>query len=128
MNRTTNPVSPKENGHRSYDQTDCLLCPGEPVTQSGIYEICHEDEPRVNVVLVRDSIFPFCRRCGERVRYKLVMAAPHISEDSDFVEDTSGSDNPPFPLASSTVSPVQLGFAHGFRYSQDDVQARREDT
>ena len=116
----------QENGSGNYDQSDCLMSPGELVIQSGIYEICHQDEPRVKVLLVRNSIFPFCRRCGEQVRYKLLQAAPHISEDPDFLECASESDIRRSTNASPSVSPVQLGFTHGFRYSQDNVQARRE--
>jgi hypothetical protein len=47
-----------------FDQSDCTLAPGELIEHSGIYEICHQDEPRASVILMRNSIFPFCRRCG----------------------------------------------------------------
>jgi hypothetical protein len=77
-----------------YDQTDCTLVPGELVDQSGIYEICHRDEPRASVILMRNTIFPYCRRCGETVRYKILELVPHISEDPDFQEDPPETDNP----------------------------------
>src|SRR5690349_7160333 len=112
------------NGSGIYDQSDCPLCPGELVTQSGIYEICHKDEPRVKVLLVRHSIFPFCKRCSHEVRYKLLQAAPHISVDPDFHESIAESDIPETSNASSSMSPVQLGVSHGFRYSQEHLQAR----
>ena len=95
----------QENGSGNYDQSDCLISPGELVTQSGIYEICHKDEPRVKVLLVRNSIFPFCKRCGEQVRYKLLQAAPHISEDPDFLESASEADIP----RSTNASPQARG-------------------
>ena len=75
-----------------YDQTDCTLVPGELVDQSGIYEICHRDEPRASVILMRNTIFPYCRRCGETVRYKILELVPHISEDPDFQEDPPETD------------------------------------
>lgn len=120
--------SSKKSGNGTYNPSDCPLCPGELVTYSGIYEICHQDEPRAQALLVRHSIFPLCKRCGNEVRYKLVQVAPHISEDPDFVESVSESDVSSFTGASLGMSPVQLGFNHGFRYSQDDLEARHEDS
>jgi hypothetical protein len=112
---------------REYDQTDCPLCPGDSVLQSGIYEICHNDEPRSQVILTVGAVFPLCRKCGEKVRYKLVRAVPHISEDPDFRESCTQSDN---PLKDATVRkqifPQQLGQAYGFRFDQGDMQAWRE--
>jgi hypothetical protein len=108
----------------SFDQSDCTLIPGEAVTQSGIYEICHSDEPRTSLLLLRNSFFPFCRRCGDSVRFKLLQAAPHISEDPDFNEEVSETDNSlwshgnPMPLF-----PTQLGIAHGFRFLQEVAPA-----
>ena len=119
----------KELRHLNYEknQQDCPLLPGTIVERSGIYEICHADEPKVTVLLTRDSIFPYCRRCHDRVRYRLLQAAPHISEDSDFCEDPVEPDNPPpkivFPMG---TLPLQLGVSHGFRFSQEALQARRE--
>ena len=108
----------------TFDQTDCFLTPGELVQQSGIYEICHQDEPRANMILMRNTIFPYCRRCGERVRYKVLELIPHISEDPDFQEDLPGTDNPPHKMMIPTSTfPMQLGRAHGFRFQQEAVQA-----
>lgn len=76
-----------------FDQSDCTLIPGEPVAESGIYEICHSDEPRTPLLLLKNSFFPFCRKCGELVRFKLLQSAPHISEDPDFKEDNPPIDN-----------------------------------
>ena len=107
-----------------FEQSDCLISPGEIVTRSGIYEICHSDEPRVTVMLTVNTIFPFCRRCGELVRYKLLHAAPHISEDEDFQEDFSAPDNPAQRIVFPKYSfPLQLGISHGFRFGQETVQA-----
>ena len=107
-----------------FDQTDCLLAPGELVQQSGIYEICHQDEPRASVILMRNTIFPYCRRCGESVRYKILEIIPHISEDPDFQEDPLGTDNPSHKMMIPTPTfPMQLGRAHGFRFQQEILQA-----
>jgi hypothetical protein len=112
-----------------FDQTDCVLNPGELVQHSGVYEICHEDETRATVILMRNTVFPYCRQCGDRVRYKLVQVAPHISEDQDFCEDPDSSpagDNPGYLMQVPTPTlPVQLGRAHGFRFHQDNLQAWR---
>jgi len=106
-----------------FDQTDCTLTPGELVESSGIYEICHHDEPRASVLLMRNTIFPYCRRCGERVRYKTLELVPHISEDPDFQEDTPHPDNPPHKMRIPTSTfPTQLSRAHGFRFTQDHLQ------
>ena len=71
----------KINGDRGKrPQGDCPFGPGEIVAESGLYEICHSDEPRTSAVLVRGERFPVCNRCEEEVRYKLLQAVPHISE------------------------------------------------
>jgi hypothetical protein len=118
--------SSREHEIEIYDQSDCPFCPGELIVISGIYEICHRDEPRVKVLLVRNTIFPMCKRCADEVRYKMVRAAPHISEDPDFVENVSNADIATATSTSLGVSSVQLGFSHGFRYSQECLEARRE--
>jgi hypothetical protein len=108
----------------TFDQTDCSLVPGELVEQSGIYEICHQDEPRASVLLMRNTIFPYCRRCGEMVRYKILELVPHISEDPDFQEDPPEADNPSHKMMVPTSTfPMQLGRAHGFRFQQEILQA-----
>jgi hypothetical protein len=112
-----------------FDQTDCTLNPGETIHHSGVYEICHEDETRATVMLIRNTVFPYCKQCGENVRYKLLQRIPHISEDKDFSEpqgDIPGGDNPGYLMQTpiSTV-PIQLGQAHGFRFQQDNLQAWR---
>jgi hypothetical protein len=111
-----------------FEQTDCTLNPGELIEFSGIYEICHHDENRATAILMRNTIFPYCRQCGERVRYKLLQAVPHISEDEDFREDQP-PDNPGYLMRIPTSTfPTQLGRAHGFRFQQDDLQTWRSGT
>jgi len=120
MNAT--PGSSGNGTEQRFSQSDCPLSPGQPVPTTGLYEICHYDEPRVAIVLVGGEIFPSCRQCGGDVRFKLLRAAPHISEDPDFVEPQD-PDN--LQLVSILPTPPQLGSAHGFRF-QSSIQAGRD--
>jgi hypothetical protein len=111
-------------GSPKYDQSDCALIPGDIVEQSGIYEICHSDEPRTTLLLLRNSFFPYCRKCGDRVRFKLIQSAPHISEDPDFSEDGREIDNSLLNRGTPiSLFPTQLGMAHGFRFLQEVAPA-----
>ena len=115
----------KNKNNAVFDQTDCLLAPGEPVQHSGIYEVCHHDEERASVILMRNTIFPYCRQCRELVRYKVLELVPHISEDPDFQEEMPQPDNPSHEMRIPTsMAPTQLSRAHGFRFHQDTLQAR----
>jgi hypothetical protein len=115
-----------ENFNSNFDQSDCLLSPGEAVQQSGIYQVCHADEERSTVIMVRHTILPYCRQCGDQVRYKVQELAPHISEDPDFQEHVAPADNPAYQMrVPNHMVPAQLSRAHGFRFHQDDaLQAR----
>ena len=115
--------SEKINGsHKSHENLDCDFVPGALVPHSGLYEICHADEARTTVVFRKDEIFPSCRQCGDRVRYKLTRPAPHISEDPDFFHPSQGPDKPSDETAApGKVFPRQLGAAHGFRYWQSPL-------
>jgi hypothetical protein len=106
-------------------QSDCPFSPGEVVSRSGLYEICHYREPRTTVILTVNGFFPFCRECGDKVRYKLLRAVPHISEDPDFKESVS-ADNPQIETATANPTfPVQLGLTHGFRFWEEAAQTGR---
>jgi hypothetical protein len=113
-----------------FDQVDCTLTPGELVQHSGIYEICHHDEARATVIFTRNTVFPYCRQCGDRVRYKILELVPHISEDPDFqedIEDIPESDNPSYKMEIPTSTfPMQLNRAHGFRFQQETLQTGSE--
>jgi hypothetical protein len=61
-----------------------LYRPAERVPDTGIYELLHESGSSGTIVLVRDREFPACPDCGSAVRFRLIQAAPHISEDEDF--------------------------------------------
>lgn len=112
-------MQPRNGSAINFDQSDCPLLPGEMVEESGIYEICHSDEPRGTLILLRNTLFPECKQCGEGVRYKMVQSVPHISEDPDFLEEwpETDPDNPPVKMAvPNNAFPFQLGVAHGFRF------------
>ena len=64
--------------------SDQLFRPNELIPNTGIYESVHASGNTNNVVLIRGEKFPACAECGMQVRFRLVRAAPHISEDEDF--------------------------------------------
>lgn len=113
-------------GSNGLDQSDCPYSPGEVVSESGVYEICHYDEARATVIFTVNEIFPCCRSCGAKVRYKLVKGVPHISEDEDFKESALTFDVDSQTTVQQQNFPVQLGWAHGFRFWQDTAQAGRD--
>ena len=66
-----------------------LFRPGDPILESGIYEVIHDKAHRTahEVVLISRDRFPSCDTCIDQVRFKLVRTAPYIFQDADF-EDT----------------------------------------
>jgi hypothetical protein len=51
--------------------------PGESVPETGVYSAIHEaHRPVHEVVLRKDDIFPMCGKCGEAVRFELVVENP----------------------------------------------------
>ena len=62
--------------------------PGDPVRQSGIYEVIHGGEHRQahEVVMLKGTAFPTCDTCSDDVRFRLVRTAPYIFQDGDFEE------------------------------------------
>jgi hypothetical protein len=61
---------------------------GQPVIETGIYEVLHDGAHRAahEVVMLSGASFPPCDTCAERVRFKLVRTAPYIFQDEDFEE------------------------------------------
>lgn len=59
---------------------------GQPVVESGIYEVIHDRAHRTahEVVMLRGDSFPPCDNCAERVRFRLIRTAPYIFQDEDF--------------------------------------------
>ena len=62
--------------------------PGDPVPESGIYEVVHGREHRTahEVVMLKGAAFPSCDTCNENVRFRLIRTAPYIFQDGDFEE------------------------------------------
>ena len=62
--------------------------PGDPVRESGIYEVIHGRDHRQahEVVMLRGTEFPLCDTCDDEVRFRLVRTAPYIFQDGDFEE------------------------------------------
>src|SRR5690349_12350581 len=62
--------------------------PGDPVRESGIYEVIHGREHRQahEVVMLKGTAFPLCDSCDDNVRFRLVRTAPYIFQDGDFEE------------------------------------------
>jgi hypothetical protein len=70
-------------------QHNKMFLPGEPVPQTGIYEVIHDRAHRLahEVVMHGQDLFPNCDQCEARVRFKLIRTAPYIFDDEDFVEE-----------------------------------------
>jgi hypothetical protein len=57
--------------------------PGESVPETGVYSAIHDaHRPVHEVVLRKDDIFPMCVKCGEEVRFKLVVESRFGSSSS----------------------------------------------
>jgi hypothetical protein len=59
---------------------------GEPVVETGIYEVLHHQSHRTahEVVMLSGDSFPLCDTCSDRVRFRLIRTAPYIFQDDDF--------------------------------------------
>ena len=63
--------------------------PGEPIPETGIYEVMHDHGHRSphEAVLHRGDLFPECETCQAKVRFRLVRTAPYIFDDEDFAPE-----------------------------------------
>ena len=68
--------------------TDRFFLSGDPVPETGIYEVMHHGEHRAahEVLMLRSEAFPECEQCGAQVRFRVVRTAPYIFDDQDFAE------------------------------------------
>ena len=66
-----------------------VFLPGQPVPETGIYEVIHDRAHRASheAVMHREDLFPVCDQCDTRVRFKLVRTAPYIFDDEDFISE-----------------------------------------
>lgn len=79
-----------ERGHRRHSPSHGrIFLPGQPVPETGIYEVIHDLAHRASheAVMHREDLFPLCDQCDTRVRFKLVRTAPYIFDDEDFVDE-----------------------------------------
>jgi hypothetical protein len=76
--------------HRRSHFEPRLFLPGEPVRETGIYEVLHDREHRAahDAVMHAGDPFPTCETCHDRVRFRLVRTAPYIFDDEDFEPET----------------------------------------
>jgi len=60
--------------------------PGDPVKETGIYEVVHERGHRNahEAVMLANDAFPTCDTCNDKVRFRLLRTAPYIFDDDDF--------------------------------------------
>jgi hypothetical protein len=60
--------------------------PGDPVKETGVYEVVHDRGHRAphEAVMLANDLFPPCDTCVEKVRFRLVRPAPYIFDDDDF--------------------------------------------
>jgi hypothetical protein len=80
----------KDRSHRRKPrQHTSIFLPGQPVPESGIYEVIHDKGHRQahEAVMYRDDLFPVCDQCDLRVRFKLIRSAPYIFDDEDFAKE-----------------------------------------
>jgi hypothetical protein len=80
----------KERSHRRKPlQHSKMFLPGQPVLESGIYEVIHDKSHREahEAVMYRDDLFPVCDQCDLKVRFKLIRSAPYIFDDEDFAKE-----------------------------------------
>lgn len=74
---------------RKPTQNRTVFLPGQPVLESGIYEVIHDRNHRQEheAVMYRSDLFPVCDQCGLRVRFRLIRSAPYIFDDEDFAKE-----------------------------------------
>jgi hypothetical protein len=80
----------KERSHRRKPaQHSKMFLPGQPVLESGIYEVIHDQGHRQahEAVMYRSDLFPVCDQCEMKVRFKLIRSAPYIFDDEDFAKE-----------------------------------------
>lgn len=67
-----------------------FFVPGEPIRETGIYEVLHDRAHRAlhEAVLHAGDTFPECDNCQNKVRFRLVRTAPYIFDDEDFAQES----------------------------------------
>lgn len=66
-------------------EPDPPYVPGQRIPSSGIYQVWHESHRKPHeVTMVQGAFFPFCRVCGNGVRFVRLRIADRLREDYDF--------------------------------------------
>jgi hypothetical protein len=78
---------PRSHGSRGH-HAGPIFSAGQPVAQTGIYEVLHHGDHRSahEVVMLSGDSFPPCDTCAGSVRFRLIRTAPYIFQDEDFEE------------------------------------------
>jgi hypothetical protein len=79
---------PPRSRHIGHQASGPRFKPGDPVKETGIYEVVHDGGHREvhEAVMLADDSFPACDTCLEKVRFRLLRTAPYIFDDDDFEE------------------------------------------
>ena len=74
--------------HKQVSGSSAIFGAGDPVRETGIYEVMHDGAHRSShaVVMLSGDAFPACDTCAAKVRFRLVRTAPYIFQDEDFEE------------------------------------------
>lgn len=83
------PGDKRPGRHRKAGQHANIFLPGQPVRETGIYEVIHDKNHRQahEAVMYRNDLFPVCDQCALRVRFRLIRSAPYIFDDEDFAKE-----------------------------------------
>jgi hypothetical protein len=83
------PGDRRSGRRRTLSKHASMFLPGQPVLESGIYEVIHDKNHREahEAVMYRSDLFPVCDQCELRVRFRLIRSAPYIFDDEDFAKD-----------------------------------------
>ncbi len=58
---------------------------GEKISESGVYKVIHQQHRLPHeVTLLKGETFPRCAKCGDRVEFELVHAAPYQRSGTNF--------------------------------------------
>jgi hypothetical protein len=82
--------------------------PDEPVPNSGIYLVTHDDnhEQPHEVTVIQGRPFPPCNRC-DRPRFKLVRPAIYIGNHHNFARRRSLKSKKPLPSPTGPLVPAE---------------------
>lgn len=62
------------------------LRPGERATESGIYRAVHlRHRMPHELTVIAGEVLPECRKCGDKVKFELLHAAPRLKGDVDLL-------------------------------------------